>query len=342
MPFPRCLLLLCLVALSGCTPDPGDALFERYLSALAAADAAPESTEATLDAALPPRYPRPRRREVEVPTVRGGVLELFSLSRCDVSQLIAQRNSILGRHADSASHVALGGAILHRLKECQGTLDPDDDLQGRIEALISAKRPAQQALRWNASFGSKPFAQWWSLSARPLAPEVAEGTPAEPLDAMREALDAAQSGAVDKAQQQFSTAYQGLEGSESGGAWMRSAQRAITALQRASARLKGVAADGCKGARGEALQQSYQSLYRTQLVGHLHVLERQMQAMASALEALWAALDGGQGPPPEAVAAFRKRVWHGPESMARRLQRARTQHETAWQDVLRACSAPSD
>jgi len=335
----RCLLLMGLITLSGCTPDPGDALFERYLAAIAGPEA--RAAMPAADAA-PPRYPRPRARDVEVPEVRGGVLELFSLSRCDVSQFIAQRNSILGRHADSASHVALGGAIMQRLRTCRAQVDPEDDLQARLDDLISAKQPALRALRWNASFGSRPFAQWWSLSAQPVAPDTTSTAPTGPIKTLRAALDAAGVGDVEEAQLAFSEAYQRLEASEAGGAWLLAAQRATTALDRATALLN-VPADGpCSAPRKQALSPAYRDLYRGQIAPHVRTLEGHIRAMSDALEALWALHASAEWSPPEAVAAFRKRVWYGPDSMAHQLQQARRRHEASWQDRLRACDIPSD
>lgn len=344
MPLTRCLLALCLIGLTGCTPDPGDALFNQYVAAIAAAVEAPDGAETSPEPPMPPRYPRPRQRTIEAEAVRGGVLELFSLSRCDVSQLIAQRNSILGRHADSASHATLGGAILHRLRACHDEIDAGDEaLQSRISTLINEKRPALQALRWNASFGSKAFAQWWSLSAPPPIPGEEDTRPVEPLDTLQTALDAARSGEVDAARQAFSDAYQGFENSEGGGVWLLGAQRAIHALDVATALLRGPEAGGsCDGVQENALKRVHQRLYEHRIAAHIRALQTQISALSTALERLWAEHAAADLAPPEAVTAFRSQVWNGEDSMAHQLVQVQMQHEAAWRGWDRRCGVLSD
>lgn len=344
MSLTRCLLALCLLGLAGCTPDPGDALFNQYVAAIAAAVETPDGPEASPDPPMPPRYPRPRQRTMDVAEVRGGVLELFSLSRCDVSQLIAQRNSILGRHADSASHATLGGAILRRLQNCRDEVDADDEeLQSRIDTLIEEKRPALQALRWNASFGSNAFAQWWSLSTQTPIPGEEDTHPIEPLVALQRALESASAGQVDEARQAFSDAYQGFESSESGGAWLLGAQRAISALESATSLLRRAQASApCDGERKEALKRAYERLYKERIASHTRALQTQINAISAALEPLWSEHAAADLSPPEAVAAFRRQVWNGEGSMARRLAQVQRQHEAAWREWQGNCDALSD
>ncbi|MHA7834853.1 MAG: DUF3080 family protein [Algiphilus sp.] len=341
MPKLRCLIAFALLGLYGCAPDPGDALFAGYLEMLS--EAAPitgplDLAESTI---LPPRYPRARARTVEVPEVRGGVLELFSLSRCDVTQFIAQRNSILGRHGDSASHVALGAAVMARLRQCRDELASEaaeDTLHSRLDTLIAEKRPALQALRWNASFGSAAFAQWWSLATQPLAPDAQRQDLAKPVEALLQAFAASRDGEVDAAQAAFSSAYQHFEQSKEGGAWLLAAQRAVFALERGQTLLVEATASGlCNNGRDDALAQA-EATYRTDIAPHLLALEGAMRRTAEALERLWAAQITEGWTPSKPVADFRRAVWFGPESLATKLQALRLRHAGLWQEQQRACT----
>ncbi len=332
------ILALGLLGLGGCAPEPGEALFDRYLQTLSqAVQGAPAEPDAN-PAPLPPRYPRARQRIAAVPEVRGGILELFSLSRCDVTQFIAQRNSILGRHADSASHVALGAAILHRLQQCRAALAAEDELQTRLATLIAEKRPALQALGWNASFGSSAFAQWWSLAAHPVTPDAPAPALAAPVDQLLQAFAASRNGEVEAAQSAFSSAYQVFEQSRAGGAWLLATQRAVSALERAQALLRGAAASHrCAGGRAEHLAQAAQ-LYQAHVAPHLQALERAMDGAAPALERLWAAQSPAPSPAAAAVTDFRHAVWQGSDSLAERLSTLRHRHDELWRAQRLDCA----
>ncbi|WP_420428154.1 DUF3080 family protein [Algiphilus sp.] len=332
-----CLLAIILLGLHGCTPDPGDALFARYLEALAHATESTGEADAIQRSALPPRYPRARQRTAEVPEVRGGVLELFSLSRCDVTQFIAQRNSILGRHADSASHVALGSAVMARLQECRRDLEAEDELHDRLDTLIEEKRPALQALRWNASFGSAAFAQWWSLATQPVVPEAQTHNIAAPVDTLLQAISAARDGEVAQAQAAFSSAYQRFEQSRGGGAWLLAAQRAVWALERAQPMLVAATASGICHAEREGAWVDAEQLYRTRVGPHVQLLARAMREASTPLEQLWTAQSAEMLSFSQSVADFRNQVWHGPESLAHTLGDLQRRHDALWQARRTAC-----
>ena len=84
--------LLAGVLLAGCGGDPVEALYADYLARLERATGVAAPANALASQTL--RYPRGRERHLPVPEVTGGILELFRLGRCDVDQLIAERNSI--------------------------------------------------------------------------------------------------------------------------------------------------------------------------------------------------------------------------------------------------------
>lgn len=333
------MLLAALVA--GCGGEPPTPLYADYLWRLGNAIDA-DAPELAAVVAPPLRYPRARERRRAVPAVRGGVLELFELARCDVAELIAERNSILGRHADAATHFANGGRVLRRLESCRQRLDAkrEPELAARLDELVAQKRPALEAQAWNATFGAGAFAGWWSPSARGLTPEaVQQADPAASLRTLVRARNAAHAGEMDAAQAAFSDAYQGLERRPYGGAWIESAQVSLAALEAAAAMLAAVDTDRlCPQARptprARVLHTVFRQRYVARVQPYLAALSRGMEAIAQPLEALWPGKDAAV----PAVAGFRHRTWHaGPEGLRARLTEATREHAEAWQRVLRAC-----
>ena len=135
----RCLpTLLASLLLAGCARDPVASIYADYLARLERVTSVEAPAEALATDTL--RYPRGRERQLPVPEVSGSVLEIFRLSRCDIGQLLAQRNSILGRHADAAAHLAIDGRITQRLKQCREALNHSDKEDARLLARIDELR----------------------------------------------------------------------------------------------------------------------------------------------------------------------------------------------------------
>lgn len=337
----RCaLILLAGSLLAGCGGDPVEALYADYLARLERVTGVAAPENALASATL--RYPRGRERRLPVPEVTGSVLELFRLGRCDIDQLIAERNSILGRHADAATHLAMGGRLARRLERCSEELasaeEGTEELQPRIEALLRQKSEQLTALAWNASLGSQAMADWWSPSADALAPADA-AMPGDGLEQLVFAVAAAEAGDRARAGKAFSAAYRQLEQQRYGGAWISAAQASLAALAAAEAMLAAIDTQRlCPQQRptpkSRVLRTIFQQRYVEAIQPLLAELDRSAQRMREQLEALWHA--NGQAPP--AVTRFRAQVWAAEASSlsARLVQRSRA-HATAWKRLLDAC-----
>jgi hypothetical protein len=335
--------LLAGVLLAGCGGDPVEALYADYLARLERATGVAAPANALASQTL--RYPRGRERHLPVPEVTGGILELFRLGRCDVDQLIAERNSILGRHADAATHLAIGGRIAQRLRRCNDELagagEENVQLQARIEALLRQKSEQLSALAWNASLGSRAMADWWSPSADPLAPADA-AMPGDGLEQLVLAVTAAESGERDQASRAFSAAYRQLEQQRYGGAWIGAAQASVAGLAAAEAMLAEIDTRRlCPQRRptpkSRVLRAILQQRYVEAIQPMLAELERSAQRMRDQLEILWRT----SGDPPAAVGRFRARVWaEGESSLSGRLVQRSRFHAAAWKRLLDACGFP--
>jgi hypothetical protein len=120
-----------------------------------------------------PPPPGPRERILEVEELRIGLFASFSLDRCDLGELVAERNSGLGRTAGWSQRLGYELRFLDRAERCLEELDPaserDATLHERLSEAVASKRRQRDRVLWNATLGSDELA--WQLSpAGPLPP----------------------------------------------------------------------------------------------------------------------------------------------------------------------------
>lgn len=337
----RCLpTLLASLLLAGCARDPVASIYADYLARLERVTGVEAPAGALSTDTL--RYPRGRERQLPVPEVGGSVLEIFRLNRCDIGQLLAQRNSILGRHADTATHLAIDGRISQRLARCREALNPADKedarLLARIDELLEEKSVAMTARAWNAGLGSQALADWWSPSADALVPSDA-GMPGDGLEQLAAAVQAALEGKRERADKAFSKAYRQLERQRYGGAWLNAMQTSLAGLSAATTLLDSIDTTRlCPQQRptpkARVLQTILQQRYFGTIQPLLAELDRAGETMHEALETLWPA----DATPPAAVASFRAQVWSDAEGgLGRQLIVESRSHAMAWKRVLKAC-----
>lgn len=340
------IVVLCLVA---CGDDSATRMYDDYLWRLGNASAVAVPSMSELPAMSLPQYPRRRLRRQPVPAVEGGLLDLFRLARCDVAELIAERNSILGRHADAARVLTNSGLVLRRLQRCHQDMstDPEDDIDpvfmSRLDGLIVDKQRAVQALAWNATLGSDALAGWWGLATDPIDVDRAEATAQRARQHMmrlQQAQQAALAGDQAKADTAFSEAYQQVERSPYGGSWLHSVRLTIQALEAASAALEVVDIQRlCPQQRptpdARVLHTVFRQRYVDRIQPYLAQLAQAMPPLATSLDAM---TDAAIIELPQSVAAFRATVWADTgDSLRGRLTTATRAHAHAWQTVLRPC-----
>lgn len=338
----RCLpTFLASLLLASCARDPVASLYMDYLAQLERVTGVAVPAEALATDTL--RYPRGRERRLDVPEVSGSVLGIFRLGRCDVGQLIAERNSILGRHADAATRLTLGGLTAQRLEHCgerlDGEAEGDGRLRSRVDELLAQKSEELSALTWNASLGHQAMADWWSPSASALIPTDA-AMPGDGLEQLAVAVEAALAGERERASTAFSTAYRQLEQQRYGGAWIRATQASLAGLAAAEAMLDDIDTQQlCPQQRptpkARILRTILQQRYVETIQPLLAELDRSAEIMRNHLEALWT----DTGAASQAVAHFRSRIWEeaGDSSLSERLVQRSDAHAAAWKRLLDAC-----
>ncbi|CAH7117834.1 conserved hypothetical protein [Vibrio chagasii] len=143
-------LLLITVVLGGCFGEgPGD-LFDDYQTKVARVQDAEELKQAWEFEGLP----RKRELLLNVPSVSIGLIDSYQLRQCGLFNLIAERNSVLGKVADEFRNYDYQVALLEGVGKCLSTdeLDPEIiELLRGIEQQKLAQFPLHQ---WNLIYAS--------------------------------------------------------------------------------------------------------------------------------------------------------------------------------------------
>tara|TARA_B100001059_G_scaffold221762_1_gene245049 strand:- start:1692 stop:2693 length:1002 start_codon:yes stop_codon:yes gene_type:complete len=143
-------LLLITVVLSGCFGEgPGD-LFDDYQTKVARVQDAEELKQEWEFEGLP----RKRELLLKVPSVSIGLIDSYQLRQCGLFNLIAERNSVLGKVADEFRNYDYQVALLEGVGQCLSSdeLDPEIiELLRGIEQQKLAQFPLHQ---WNLIYAS--------------------------------------------------------------------------------------------------------------------------------------------------------------------------------------------
>jgi hypothetical protein len=161
--FSPCLLLLTLL-LSACGGEQIETDFERYLSRIAGA----------LDTDIPhtqhrPPPPLPDSKLLKNTTAPGSesfkinALELFQLNECQLGQVIAHKNSSLGKVAGHSQQLLSQLQFLHFAPDCIVVLRQkgQTELASRIRQAASYKQQQLPRAIWQATLGGPEFRQLW-------------------------------------------------------------------------------------------------------------------------------------------------------------------------------------
>ncbi|MDN2669446.1 DUF3080 domain-containing protein [Vibrio sp. 14N.309.X.WAT.E.F5] len=144
--------LLCLtMVITGCFDDSPQNYFDNYQTKIANVQDADEIQE---DWEL---YSLPRKRElfIEVPSLSIGLIDSYQLRQCGLFNLIAERNSVLGKVADEFRNYDYQVALLEGVGQClsNNELEPEIvELLREIEQQKLAQFPLHQ---WNLIYASE-------------------------------------------------------------------------------------------------------------------------------------------------------------------------------------------
>ena len=144
--------LLCLtMVLTGCFDDSPQNYFDDYQTKIANVQDADEIQEDWELESLP----RKRELFIEVPSLSIGLIDSYQLRQCGLFNLIAERNSVLGKVADEFRNYDYQVALLEGVGQClsNNELEPEIvELLREIEQQKLAQFPLHQ---WNLIYASE-------------------------------------------------------------------------------------------------------------------------------------------------------------------------------------------
>jgi hypothetical protein len=126
--------------------------------------------------------PYPSRRTILLKTqdIRTNFLDFFSLDRCHLQELIAEKNSAMGRVMPDSRLLRWENLFLINIKECLGKLeqepDPDHGFISKMDSIMTVKQANLPLVYWNATFGSLEFQNFFSLAGGTLPADIKKET----------------------------------------------------------------------------------------------------------------------------------------------------------------------
>lgn len=156
--------LFILLALTGCEPNTAKRSFDTYNDRLAnVLDTSP----ATINDDDLEAFPEPRELLVPIEDIRIDLLDAYELRKCGLFNLIAERNSILGKVQDKTRQLRYELILLNGLNHCQETLPDDSEVLPMLDGFKQQKQAQLAHHLWNMFTTEKEWRQQLTIHHQP-------------------------------------------------------------------------------------------------------------------------------------------------------------------------------
>ncbi|PSW63593.1 DUF3080 domain-containing protein [Photobacterium kishitanii] len=154
------LVFFCSLLLTSCKKNTTEVLLDTYQQRLAnVLDINPAETPAlTL-----PIYPGTRLLKQPIPDIRMGLLNAYELRQCGLFQLIAERNSVLGKVQDQTRQLRYELLFLKQLDHCLKVLNNTNTLWPQLKDIYYQKQQQLPQVLWNMVFTGQEWRQQFTL-----------------------------------------------------------------------------------------------------------------------------------------------------------------------------------
>ena len=343
------LLIAGLLAISGCTTSKGEDYLNRLERVLQSERPVGSTTTYTYV------YPSLRELRLPLPDVRISFAEFLDLSACDISQAVAERNTVLGKHSGSAAVLAYESELLRRLLECENWLDrtrADQSAQftgpnflQKISVWTHQKSKNFSAVIWNTPFASKEFQALFSLSRQDSPSDIlihAKYT-AEAVDRLADIVQASTSGEIDVLQ--LMALYKQIERYRVAGSWIRATQNRIDTLVSATLMLETAdRATVCRAtasaAKATILRNVLNKIYAQRVQPELAQLSSAGSALSNSIQKLLKSVDHPKNFGPVNFYSFMDSYFLGKNNLLIRLNYVSRKHAKAWETLFSDCELP--
>jgi len=137
---------------TGCSDNTSGVLLDDYLTRVARvqdADKVPKQADGNT------QLPRKRDLKIEIPTISIGLLDSYQLRQCNLFNLIAERNSVLGKVADEFSNFDYQRALLKGIEQCLQSEEIEPELRNTLAQILQQKSSQLAMHRWNLVYSSE-------------------------------------------------------------------------------------------------------------------------------------------------------------------------------------------
>ncbi len=336
--------VLLLGVLSGCSGGDLDARLSDYREALEdgliarTADPGPlakaelgslsrEKAGTSAANALHLQLPRRRERRLAVDDLRMGPFDFLATIGCSLSEVVAQRNSVLGRVLVPTRRLAHELAVIEAMQACLPTLSPER--AERLASKLATKRADLGRHRWNAVWLDDDLERY--LSFGPASPIGGSDS----RDGMAQLMRAARALSANDVLE-LESAFEQLRDDAAMGSTLALAGRTATEFERIAGLVGQHSVTGCR-AEERRLAQIFRNQFLPLQV-ELGDLNRKGMEFADAFDALYAASVNGVEVP-ETMDFFRVTVLgsEGTPGVWDRFQQSMRAHAAAWAPVLEEC-----
>ncbi|PML53931.1 DUF3080 domain-containing protein [Vibrio lentus] len=144
--------LLCLtMVLTGCFDDSPQNYFDDYQTKIANVQDADEIKEDWEFESLP----RKRELFIEVPSLSIGLIDSYQLRQCGLFNLIAERNSVLGKVADEFRNYDYQVALLEGVGQCLSNNELESEIVELLREIEQQKLAQFPLHQWNLIYASE-------------------------------------------------------------------------------------------------------------------------------------------------------------------------------------------
>jgi len=150
-PLSRLIATAFITILVGCSPTTPSDTFAEYLTRVAR----------VLDVDIPqsefefPPLPRKRDLAISIPSLSLGLLDSYQLRQCGLFQLIAEKNSVLGKVADEFRNYDYQIALLKGISVCLDSDRLEGPLEEALAEIYASKSKQLPWQQWNLVYASE-------------------------------------------------------------------------------------------------------------------------------------------------------------------------------------------
>jgi hypothetical protein len=320
-----------LAVLSGCGERSGRELLAGYRAELEAIlDAeAPESASPRVASEV--RLPQRRDRRLPVGDQRVGPFDFLATMGCRLSEVMAQRNGVLGKVLEPTRRLAHEVSVAGAIEECLPSLS--EERASRLRERLEEKRADLAAHVWNAVWLDEDLERYLSGGPGSLFGGVSQSDGAWQLGRAAEAIEALDVQALE-------LAFSQLADDAAVGPLLRDWAGSTVELERIAALLSASGEPDCDRA-DRRLARVFRERYLP-MQGILTRVDRQGRDVTLGLAALYRATEratAGRAEIPAEMQRFARALFgsRSAPGLAERSRAAHLSHAAAWAPRLEAC-----